>query len=165
MRPDDYIKEKHSNSSQGNESDFYRMIELHDQISELEPMATWVNQICEELHISEVHCMNINLVLEEAVVNVVSYAYPDKTQQHLFWVECEINKDKYSTWRIIDKGVPFDPTQQEEADITLNAEDRPIGGLGIFMIRQIADSVSYERKDDQNIFTIEMDLSKEPLPE
>jgi sigma-B regulation protein RsbU (phosphoserine phosphatase) len=55
---------------------------------------------------------------------------------------------------ISDSGVAFDPTQKAEADITLTAEERPIGGLGIFLVRQIMDNVSYRRQDGRNILTL-----------
>ena len=54
----------------------------------------------------------------------------------------------------IDQGIPYDPLKNEDPDITLSAEDRPIGGLGIFMVKKSMDDVSYEYKDNQNRLTI-----------
>ena len=58
------------------------------------------------------------------------------------------------TFTITDSGIPFDPTQKEEADISLSVEEREIGGLGIHLVRQIMDEVRYERKDDKNVLTL-----------
>ena len=55
---------------------------------------------------------------------------------------------------VTDSGIAFDPTQKEEVDTTLSAEERPIGGLGIHLVRQIMDEVHYERIDDKNILTL-----------
>ena len=55
---------------------------------------------------------------------------------------------------IIDSGIPFDPTKKEEVDITMSAEERPIGGLGIHLVREIMDTVNYEYKDNKNILTL-----------
>jgi anti-sigma regulatory factor (Ser/Thr protein kinase) len=55
---------------------------------------------------------------------------------------------------ISDEGKPYDPTQKEDPDINLPVEDRPIGGLGIFLIRQIMDEVKYSREDRQNRLTL-----------
>ena len=52
---------------------------------------------------------------------------------------------------VIDSGVPFDPTAKEKADTSLSVEDRPIGGLGIFLVRELMDSINYERVDNRNI--------------
>ena len=54
----------------------------------------------------------------------------------------------------------FNPTQQEDPDVTQSAEDRPIGGLGIFLVRQIMDDIRYERKDDKNILTLTKHICK-----
>ena len=80
----------------------------------------------------------------------VHYAYPGKSGQVL--VECD--KSDKLVFTITDSGVPFDPTQQEDPDMTQSAEERPIGGLGIFLVRQIMDDIRYERKDDKNILTL-----------
>ncbi|MBP5712599.1 MAG: ATP-binding protein, partial [Prevotella sp.] len=55
---------------------------------------------------------------------------------------------------ISDHGTPFDPTEKEDADVTLSVEERPIGGLGIFLVRQIMDSVNYERLKGMNVLTL-----------
>jgi len=100
--------------------------------------------------------MPINLALEEAVSNVMLYAYPGTSGKVL--VECD--KSDKLVFTITDSGIPFDPTQQEDPDVTQSAEDRPIGGLGIFLVRQIMDDIRYERKDDKNILTLTKHICK-----
>jgi anti-sigma regulatory factor (Ser/Thr protein kinase) len=60
---------------------------------------------------------------------------------------------------ISDSGIPFDPTTKEDADITLGVEERPIGGLGIFLVRQLMDTILYEYKDKKNILTLRKQLT------
>ena len=78
------------------------------------------------------------------------YAYPGQSGQVLV----EVAKGEKLIFTITDSGVPFDPTQKEEVDITLSAEEREIGGLGIHLVRQIMDEVKYERTNNQNILTL-----------
>ena len=119
---------------------------MRNDIQQIPTLAEWIEMIGlpQELN------MPINLALEEAVSNVMLYAYPGKSGQVL--VECD--KSDKLVFTITDSGVPFDPTQQEDPDVTQSAEDRPIGGLGIFLVRQIMDDIRYERKDDKNILTL-----------
>ena len=101
--------------------------------------------------------MKLNLAIEEAVVNVMNYAYPQGTVGDIN-IEAQAD-DEQLAFIISDSGSPFDPTAQQEADITLSAEERPIGGLGIHLVRQIMDDVAYERKDNYNILTLRKKLN------
>ena len=99
--------------------------------------------------------MNLNLALEEAVVNVMSYAYPGSHGD----VKVDIKIDDQKVVSILtDSGIPFDPTQKGDVDTTLPAEERPIGGLGIHLVKQIMDKVSYQYVDNQNILTLEKNI-------
>ena len=100
--------------------------------------------------------MNLNLAVEEAVVNVMTYAYPSGTKGTVNIVAS--TEGDWMQFVISDTGQPFDPTAQAEADTTLSAEERPIGGLGIFLIRQIMDAVSYMRVDGRNILTLRKNM-------
>lgn len=91
----------------------------------------------------------INLALEEAVVNVMNYAYPG---QEGMPVRLTAEKqDNVVIFTLEDDGVAFDPTKADEPDITLAAEDRPIGGLGIFLVNQIMSEVVYNRVGETNM--------------
>ncbi len=123
---------------------------MRNDIQQIPTLAEWIEMIGmpEELN------MPINLALEEAVSNVMLYAYPGKSGQVL--VEC-VKSDRL-VFTITDSGIPFDPTQQADPDVTQSAEERPIGGLGIFLVRQIMDDIRYERKDNKNILTLTKQL-------
>lgn len=96
--------------------------------------------------------MSLNLALEEAVTNVIMYAYP-KGSDGLVDIEAVIRPSSID-FAIIDSGIPFDPTTVPEAQVDASLEDRPIGGLGIYLVRSIMDSVSYRRYEGKNILSM-----------
>ena len=125
-----------------------RHLVLHNDIQQIPQLADFVEAIAQEKHLSQSLAMGINLALEEAVSNVILYAYPKETDG-LVDVEAILRKDSLE-FIIIDRGVPFDPTAASDIDTTLPVEERSIGGLGIHLVRELMDSLSYERKDGKN---------------
>ena len=97
--------------------------------------------------------MQINVAVEEIFINIASYAYAPETGNAV--VRVEVTKDPAAvTITFSDRGKPYDPTAREDPDISLPADDRPIGGLGVFLTKKIMDEASYEFKDGQNILTL-----------
>ena len=124
---------------------------MRNDIQQIPTLAEWI----EGLGIPTELNMPINLALEEAVSNVMLYAYPGHSGQ--VFVECtkmQIDQKEQIIFTISDSGIPFDPTKQAEADISLSAEEREIGGLGIHLVRQIMDEVHYVREENKNILTL-----------
>lgn len=97
--------------------------------------------------------MQLTVALEEIFVNVANYAYPEGSGNVRISIDFE-NENSLVLFRISDKGIPFDPLAKPDPDITLSAEERQIGGLGIFICKVTMDEVNYERKDDENILTM-----------
>ena len=95
---------------------------------------------------------SLNLALEEAVTNVILYAYPEGTEGEVF-VDAAA-ADTAITFTITDGGKPFDPTSREEVDINAPLEERPVGGLGIHLVRRIMDDVRYERRGERNVLIL-----------
>ena len=121
---------------------------LRNDIQQIPTLAEWIDS----LGIPQALNMPVNLALEEAVSNVMLYAYPDiKNGQVL--VEF-VRAEGKIIFIISDSGIPFDPTQQPPADTTLSAEERAIGGLGIHLVMQLMDEVHYERVEDKNVLTL-----------
>ncbi len=98
----------------------------------------------------------IDLVLEEVLLNIVNYAYPDNPKA-VIKVGCALSPDKLNI-RIIDQGKEFDPSAKPDPDISLSVEERDIGGLGILLVRKISDEFSYQRSNNQNILDIGFNL-------
>ena len=133
-----------------------KSIILANDISEISKLNQFVEEIGEEFSLPPAIVFNLTLVLEEAVVNVINYAYP-KEEHESIYLSARLHEGSIILV-LTDTGVEFDPTLAPEADITLSAEERPIGGLGIFLIRQIMNEVKYERIDGKNILTLEKKL-------
>ena len=133
-----------------------RSIVLANEISEISRLNGFIEDIGEEFGLTPDVVFNLNLVLEEAVVNVINYAYPKEDHQ---WIYLSAKlQDGTIILVLTDTGKEFDPTMAPEADITLSADEREIGGLGIFLIRQIMNEVKYERIDGKNVLTLEKKL-------
>ena len=129
-----------------------KSIVLPNDTQEVPRLAAFVDEVCEALGFDEALTMQMNLAIEEAVVNVMCYAYPPGIRGDVS-IEAQSN-DMRLKFIITDSGSPFDPTVQADADTTLSAEERPIGGLGIYLVRQIMDSINYERVDGRNVLTL-----------
>ena len=97
--------------------------------------------------------MQIQIAVEELFVNIASYAYQSDTGTATIIVEPEQSPRAVSiTFR--DHGIPYNPLAKEDPDISLPANERPIGGLGIYMTKKTMDEMKYEYRDGQNVLTI-----------
>ena len=101
--------------------------------------------------------LTLQLACEEIVVNITSYAYPGGSDGYL---DVIIQKTDRIVIRFEDGGVPFNPLEHKSPDITLPWKQRPIGGLGIFLLRRKMDDIHYEYVDNKNILTIEKVIQK-----
>ena len=129
---------------------------LSNDIEQVPQLSEFIENVCEKFCLDMDTTMSLNLALEEAVVNVMSYAYPEGTTGY---VTIEVVKGpQYLDFIISDSGKPFNPTTKDDPDTNLSLEERPIGGLGIHIIRQIMDIVHYERKANHNILTLRKNI-------
>lgn len=125
-----------------------RTITLSNRIDELTRISSFLKKCADQWGIPAPVTLSLNLVIEEAFTNVVQYAYSDNIDHA---IDLTIKKkDKELEITLIDDGKQYDPTEEKEPDINLSAKDRPIGGLGIFLIKKTMDNVSYYRKDNKN---------------
>jgi anti-sigma regulatory factor (Ser/Thr protein kinase) len=125
---------------------------INNQVKELTTMAGRINKLAEDWKLPQALTMNINLVIEEALSNIIFYAFPDN-DQHEIKVLLTLDNNQL-TIKITDNGIPFNPLSQQQPDISLPVEERPIGGLGIFLISQIKDKMHYTRRNNQNILKL-----------
>ena len=154
--------------------DYEQQITLPNDVAAVPRLAEFIDQACEAAGLDMGITMQMNLAAEEAVVNVMSYAYPQGTKGDIE-ISLRItdsnltdelrnpnSESRIFTLTIKDSGVPFDPTAKADADTTLSAEERSIGGLGIHLVRQLMDDISYERTaDGKNILTMRRIMSEE----
>jgi len=125
---------------------------LKNDVHDVVKLSAFMKSVIEQLEIEPTLANQLRLAVEEAVVNVMDYAYA-------IGIEGDIEVRALSDGQslkvvIIDNGVPFDPTAKDKADITLSAEERQIGGLGILLVRNLMDSINYERIEGKNILTL-----------
>ena len=129
-----------------------KRIVLPNDTQEVPKLNAFVEEVCQTVGFDDMANMQIKVAVEEAVVNVMKYAYPPGMHGDVT-IEAASN-DVRLKFTIIDSGAPFDPTVQSEVDTTLAAKDRKIGGLGIHIMRQNMDSINYERIDNLNVLTL-----------
>lgn len=139
------------------DADMNEQLVMRNNVADIALIAEFIERLCEEYRLSRDVSFNLNLALEEAVSNVMKYAYPEDEEHEII---LDVNKDNNSiTFILSDTGKPFDPTEVDDADITLSAEQRPIGGLGIFIIRKIMKSVKYKREGEKNVLMMKYELN------
>ncbi len=131
-----------------------RELKLEDaRLDTLAEVMSFVDGVLEETGCSIKSQMRIDVAVEELYVNIAHYAYAPGTGPAI--IQMDITQEpKTAVITFIDAGVPHDPLARPDPDITLAAEDRPIGGLGIYMVKKSMDGMEYRYEDGKNILTI-----------
>ena len=125
---------------------------IKNELEQLTRLYAFLDRQAGVYKLEELLSMQIKLALEEAVTNVILYAYPDKKDQDIrIDMSCE-NK------RLTIVITAFNPLERQEPDLTLSLEERPIGGLGIFLVKQLMTEVTYSHSDGKNILTMTKDI-------
>ena len=124
-------------------------------IDALNDVLSFVEEELEKADCSMKASMQITVAVEELFVNIAHYAYPGESGSMKLGIEVD---NGTATLQFVDYGVPFDPMQKDDPDVTLDVESRDVGGLGIFMVKKTMDHVQYERKGNQNVLTITKEI-------
>ena len=112
---------------------------------------TWLHDVCKEWNINDELTNKLDMCAEEIYANITFYAYPEKTGK----IEAELRKiDNNIVFEFKDEGVEYNPLEKPDPDINLPPEERPLGGLGIFMVKEMANEISYRRENNKNILTL-----------
>ena len=122
-------------------------------VDNIETVTDFINEQLEALDCPMKAQMQIDIAIDELFGNIANYAYNPEIGQATVRVEV-IEEPLAVVITFIDNGVPYDPLKKEDPDITLSAEEREIGGLGIYMVKKSMDEINYEYKDGQNVLTI-----------
>ena len=130
-------------------------IEVEATLEKLDTVLEFVEVNLEAMDCPMKVAMKIAVCVEELYVNIANYAYDGQIGK----CRIDIEYDEKLPWRVrislTDSGKYFNPLDKEAPDITLDVEEREIGGLGIFMVKNIMDNISYERKQENNIIIME----------
>lgn len=125
---------------------------LKNDVHEVTKLSSFEKALFEKIGLEDALARQMRLAVEEAVVNVMEYAYPIGEEGEI--EVCMTADGEYLKAIITDTGTPFDPTLKEGVDISLSAEERQIGGLGIHLLRALVDDVRYEYVNRRNTLTL-----------
>lgn len=125
---------------------------LKNDVHEVKKLSSFEKALFEKIGLEDALASKMRLAVEEAVVNVMEYAYPIGEEGEI--EVCMTADGECLTVVVTDAGTPFDPTLKEGVDISLSAEERQIGGLGIHLLRALMDDVRYEYLNGRNILTL-----------
>ena len=133
------------------------LVKMKNDREEIARLCDEVKKFCDDNAVPEERYHNMVLILDELVTNVISYAYPEGGE-HIFTVEFKKESDERVLMEIVDDGIPFDPLARDNPDTESSLEEREIGGLGIFLVKQLSEDVKYSRIDDKNHLSITVSI-------
>ena len=135
---------------------YYRSILLNNDVQEVPVLTVFIKGICDDMKFDNMTRSGVNLAVEEAVVNVMNYAYAPGEHGN---IQLEVTADDVVVSFVLkDTGKPFDPTAMPKVDVDEYVATRSIGGLGIHLIRHYMDEVAYQRINGQNVLTMKKRL-------
>ena len=135
-----------------------KSITVEAKIENVDKVTEFVNEVLEENECPLKVQMQLDVAIDEIFGNIAYYAYGKGSGNATIQIEMEDNPPKI-TLIFIDQGTPYNPLENKDPDITLDIEDREIGGLGIFLVKKTMDELSYEYVDGQNILTMKKELA------
>ena len=134
-------------------ADIFKKIRVAATKENLETVTAFLDEILDEKDCPLKVRLQIDLALEEMYINIANYAYTPKIGEMELRVAFD-EAERELTLVLIDSGIPYDPLAKKDPDVTLSAEKRKIGGLGIYLVKKTMDSMTYERRDGRNIVTM-----------
>ena len=129
-----------------------RELKVTNDVKHVPEVNDFITVFCQDVKMDESLATQMQLAVEEAVVNIMNYAYPEGEQGDIF-IKASATAE-HVKFVLTDHGAAFAPTDAPDVDTSLSAEDRQIGGLGIFLVRQLMDTINYERVDNRNVLTL-----------
>jgi len=127
------------------------------RLDQLTEVTAWMDEALEALDCPPKAQMQMDMAIDEIFGNIAHYAYPDGDGSATVQLDFD-EAQRVVSLVFIDRGQPFDPLKKPDPDTTLAAEERKIGGLGIFLVKKIMDEVNYCYRDGQNILTVRKKL-------
>jgi len=134
-------------------------VSFKNQLEEIERLGQIVTEFAQRHHWSSHLLFEVNVALEELLTNVISYAYEDNNEHdiilRLSFTDGEV------TAELEDDGRPFNPLEAAEPDVNTPLEDRPVGGLGIYLARKFMTDMSYKRQEEKNLLILKKTVKEE----
>ncbi|KAB2909760.1 MAG: ATP-binding protein [Ignavibacteriales bacterium] len=139
--------------------DLFKSIVIQNKIEETVAVADYVESTTRSVGFSDKEVYDILIALDEVLANITYYAYSEGTTGE---IEIEVSfKDDVLQIKFIDSGVEFNPLAKKDPDLSVSIENRAVGGLGIYIVKKLMDSVTYSREGKKNIFIISKKLNGE----
>lgn len=133
-----------------------KVLHIKNKLEELKKLNGFLEKTAETYHLEGAMLMQFKLALEEAVTNVILYAYPGENDQD---IDIQLTYENGAlVTQITDSGIAFNPIEKADPDLSLSAEERPVGGLGIFLAKQLMTEVKYNRSGDKNILIMKKEI-------
>ncbi|MBQ6375132.1 MAG: ATP-binding protein [Clostridia bacterium] len=129
-------------------------IRLEATIENIPSVVAFIDEALEAAECGMKAQMQIDVALDEILANIAHYAYAPGTGEVVVRIDID-DAARVATITFIDSGMPFDPLQKDDPDITRPAEERAIGGLGIFLVKKTMDAMAYRREDGRNCLTLQ----------
>jgi anti-sigma regulatory factor (Ser/Thr protein kinase) len=130
----------------------WKNFEIRNDLAEIDVLATQLLELCRNNGINEDVCFEVRLALEEAVSNTIKYGYEDD-QVHMIQVRAGMEDQRFLL-EIEDDGKAFNPLEKPDPDLSLPVDKKPIGGLGIYLVRSLMDHVEYRRNGGRNLLRL-----------
>ena len=134
----------------------HKTVRITNQRDQIDTVRKFFDDYSKENKLTEKTVHDIQMALDELLTNIVNYGYED-TDEHRIDVRFGINDDALMV-EIIDDSKPYNILEQENPDISLSVEDKPIGGLGIFLIKKLMSNVDYYTKEGKNHLVMTKEL-------
>ncbi len=135
-----------------------KALKTEAKVENLQQVLGFLEEYLEEMQCPPKLVMQLQIALEELYTNICFYAYEPLSGDVLIVLD---NSGPILKIYLIDRGIAFDPTAKEDPDISLDASQRPVGGLGIYMVKQIVDSMEYNRVINMNVLCLTKDITRE----
>ncbi len=128
-----------------------KQMDVEAAVRNIDPVTEFVDAELRAHGCSNKALLQIAVAIDEIFGNIAHYAYAGEKGSVIVQIDV---KDGLAEITFIDEGVPFDPLMSDDPDISLSAEERNIGGLGIFLVKKTMDGLEYERRDGKNILKL-----------
>jgi anti-sigma regulatory factor (Ser/Thr protein kinase) len=137
-------------------------ITILNKLSEIQKIEAFFEEFADSKNISMEIKFKIDMILDEILTNIISYGYNDDKEDHIIAI-CVTLEDENIKIVIEDDGLPFNPLLRPPPDLTMALEERPIGGLGIYLVKSYVSNIDYTRSDEHNILSMTMKISDEEI--
>jgi anti-sigma regulatory factor (Ser/Thr protein kinase) len=136
-------------------------ITILNKLSEIQKIEAFFDEFVSEKDISIQIKFKIDMILDEILTNIISYGYDDD-KEHIITICVSLDEEDMKIV-ITDDGLPFNPLLRPPPDLNIPLEERPVGGLGIYLVKSYVSSIDYTRSDEHNILSIIMKISDEEI--